>query len=432
MEQPMSINEGLWSAKLPNGDVRSGTLGQLNEAFRAGHIGESTLVCAAGSANWIRLADVLGGAAAFSTGTAITVPFPPTMPPLPVTQPVAQPASRPPPMPPMNGNHDLWQVRLGNGDVRSGTRQQLEEAFRAGHLDDSAMALAPGAAEWTQIANLLSGSPPPVSQSIPSVHPVAAPTAPSAPSAPLRPSAPPAFASAPPPSSAPDGGSQLWQVRLANGPVRSGTRKQLEEAFNAGHLDDSAPVLPAGSSEWVRLGDLMDRRPVAPVAPPEEPAAAAPEPAPAPTAEAAPMVAEPAPAAEATALPIPAETAPALPSEPASFPAEAAPGGLPESASEEALSWDLAADGRPSLEAKDAEQLWQVKLTTKQLEDAFHAGLFGDDTPVLPTGGDEWQSLGDVRRSQPSAFGNALQEPASRTEPWPATVAANRPSAAGE
>src|SRR5215467_9758975 len=50
MEQPMSINEGLWSAKLPNGDVRSGTLQQLSEAFRAGHIAETTLVCAAGSA----------------------------------------------------------------------------------------------------------------------------------------------------------------------------------------------------------------------------------------------------------------------------------------------------------------------------------------------------------------------------------------------
>jgi len=44
MEPPMTINDDLWAARLPNGDIRSGTLEQLDEAFRAGHLSESTLV----------------------------------------------------------------------------------------------------------------------------------------------------------------------------------------------------------------------------------------------------------------------------------------------------------------------------------------------------------------------------------------------------
>src|SRR5580698_1291091 len=60
----MTLHQDLWSAKLPNGEVRAGTLEQLGEAFRAGHVGEGTLVCASGSDQWARLADVLRVAAA--------------------------------------------------------------------------------------------------------------------------------------------------------------------------------------------------------------------------------------------------------------------------------------------------------------------------------------------------------------------------------
>src|SRR5580693_3214001 len=76
----MSINQDLWSAKLPNGDVRSGTLEQLNEAFRSGYLGESTLVRPARSDTWTKLADVLAGVAPGGAPTAAPaqpVPAPP-------------------------------------------------------------------------------------------------------------------------------------------------------------------------------------------------------------------------------------------------------------------------------------------------------------------------------------------------------------------
>jgi hypothetical protein len=212
-------------------------------------------------------------------------------------------------------------------------------------------------------------------------------------------------------------------VRLGNGEVRSGTRQQLEEAFNAGHLDGSALVLAAGMSEWVALGELMDRRPQepvpAPVAAPEPPPLVAAEPPPVIAAEPAPVVTQVV-AQEAAPAPAPAETAQEAPA--------------PEAPTDEQTSADSA--------QVDAPELWQVKLTLKQLEDAFNAGLIEDDTPVLAAGADEWVELGTLRREQPAPFGDAVgvpssqdgapAEPASRTEPWPATLAGNSHSPTGE
>src|SRR5580693_6512264 len=93
----MSINQDLWSAKLPNGDVRSGTLEQLNEAFRAGYLGESTLVRAARSDTWTKLADVLAGVAA--GGAATAAPPPHASVPAPAAEAAGAATAAPPPPP---------------------------------------------------------------------------------------------------------------------------------------------------------------------------------------------------------------------------------------------------------------------------------------------------------------------------------------------
>jgi hypothetical protein len=351
MEQPMNINEGLWAARLPNGDVRSGTLEQLNEAFRAGHLGESTLVRASRSDNWIKLADVLGG----SASTAVGAPSASVSPPSAATQPVS----------PRNGSPDLWRVRLANGEVRSGTRQELAEAVRAGHLDEALPVLAAGAREWVQIGTVMGRTEPPPAPLVPSVHP--------------PPSVIPQRASASPPSTVtppqPHGSGELWQVKLADGQVRSGTRQQLEEAFDAGHLDEGTLVLPAGAHEWVTLASLGSRRPAEPVPAP----VGAAEPPPGEEQQAAPAVApEQAPVT-------PLEQAPAAPAHDPSSP----------------LRTD---DGQADLQAAwNDDQVWQVKLTGKQLEQAFHAGLLGDDVLVLAAGTEEWVRFGDVTRAQSAA-----------------------------
>jgi hypothetical protein len=75
----MSENE-IWQIKLPNGDVRSGTLEQLDEAFSQGAITETTLVRREGTDAWITLAEAAGIEAAPPTEPAAATAAP-TMPP---------------------------------------------------------------------------------------------------------------------------------------------------------------------------------------------------------------------------------------------------------------------------------------------------------------------------------------------------------------
>lgn len=53
-------NEEIWSVALPTGDVRRGTLEQLDEAFQAGQITEHSLVLGPNATEWTRLGDLLG------------------------------------------------------------------------------------------------------------------------------------------------------------------------------------------------------------------------------------------------------------------------------------------------------------------------------------------------------------------------------------
>lgn len=227
MQQSSTTQDDLWSAKLPNGEVRSGTLAQLSEAFKSGHLAGETPVRASGSEQWAPLVDML-----------------------------------------------VWQVKLADGQVRSGTRQQLLDAFRAGHLDAEMLVLAGGASEWVKLGTLMQSgghsAPPPavIRAASVSVRPAPVAAAPPAP-APAPAAAAPAV-SWPPPSR--PVGDDAWQVRLPNGQIRSGTGQQLEEAYRAGHLDDAALVLPAGASSWSTLGALFGGAAAAPAVAPAVPA----------------------------------------------------------------------------------------------------------------------------------------------------------------
>jgi hypothetical protein len=418
MESPMTVSEDLWSARLPNGDVRSGTLEQLDEAFRSGHLGGDTLVCAARSDRWVTLADAMAGARAGVASAAVaaprasvgvprpSVPAPVASVPAPSVAPqpvVAQPVS-----PRVNGSPEVWQVRLANGEVRSGTREQLAEALHGGHLDEHVLVLAAEAREWVPLGVVMRRSeapapvafvpapvafvPAPAAFVPPSVAPPAvAPIAPSvAPRRVVPQAVAPQVASAPPPSPADDGREQVWQVKLADGQVRSGTREQLEEAFNAGHIDQAALVLAAGASEWVTLTQMM-----------------APEPPPVAAQPAAPIVAqEPEPE---SALAPPAVAAPAIPSSDLASSVMAPPAVASLASAPEEEPAASASNGsaplpvQPDLQAAwDGDGPWQVNLSSKQLKQAFYEGVLDDDTPVRAAGSDEWTRLGDARRT-PSA-----------------------------
>lgn len=53
------------------------------------------------------------------------------------------------------------------------------------------------------------------------------------------------------------GDHDLWYVKTHDGDVDRMTLDQLDEAFNAGRIDENVTVLPAGESNWVRLGTLL-------------------------------------------------------------------------------------------------------------------------------------------------------------------------------
>jgi hypothetical protein len=58
--------------------------------------------------------------------------------------------------------------------------------------------------------------------------------------------------------------NDLWYVKTADGDVDRLTLDQLDEAFNAGRIDENVMVLPAGDQTWVRLGALLGADPPAP------------------------------------------------------------------------------------------------------------------------------------------------------------------------
>jgi hypothetical protein len=56
----MSADGSLWYVKLADGDVGHFTLDELDEAFQTGRVDENSMVLAAGSDQWMKLADLLG------------------------------------------------------------------------------------------------------------------------------------------------------------------------------------------------------------------------------------------------------------------------------------------------------------------------------------------------------------------------------------
>ena len=256
MEQSMTTNHDLWSAMLPNGDVRSGTLEQLKEAVRSGHLGGGTMVRAHlnNGNNWTPLSDVLPAAIA-SEVRATHLPSPAvSVPP----QPGPSPSER---------DAVLWQVRLANGEVRSGTRQQLEDALRAGHVDEGTLVLTGAASEWTPLGalrNRVESSGAVVTSHSPRERaPAQERSAPDA-SLPTRSDDAPQESDAMPAqqgasrldvgdeaaeSSAVRQGSPQWQIQL--------TEDQLDEAFRVGLLGEDVLVLAIGTDQWVRFGDLQ-------------------------------------------------------------------------------------------------------------------------------------------------------------------------------
>jgi len=58
----------------------------------------------------------------------------------------------------------------------------------------------------------------------------------------------------------------LWYVKTADGDVHRVSLDQLDDAFNAGRIDENVMVLQPGDTRWMRLGDLLGADEPAPAA----------------------------------------------------------------------------------------------------------------------------------------------------------------------
>ncbi|MDP9001335.1 MAG: hypothetical protein M3O46_14635, partial [Myxococcota bacterium] len=338
----MGVEENLWSVQSSSGDIRLATIEQLDQAFRAGEIGEGALVRATDEDEWVKLTDLLAAQSpAATTLAAAAVPAP------------KDPAPR-------AHESEHWQIRLAHGEVRTGTRQQLEEAVQVGHIDRNTMVLASGAREWVKLSSVFGPS-----ESSPSgvaVTPSAGALSSTA-----------AGAQTLPRSLAAD--NDILKVRLPGGEVRSGTRKQLDEAMQAGNIDGSALVLASGAREWVRLDSLpwLGQRISAP------PASVL---------------------AAGAARDVAVGTAPhaGYDPHPSAGPqyVSSPPGGL--------------------------EEVWQVKLSRRQLEKALRAGHLDESVLVLASGARDWVKLGSalspVASTRPSTMAvSPIPSAQSRVQP---------------
>ena len=61
--------------------------------------------------------------------------------------------------------HEIWHVKLGTGETRSGTLEQLDDAFQAGAIDENTLVRRDGTDAWitlAQAAGMEPAPPPPV------------------------------------------------------------------------------------------------------------------------------------------------------------------------------------------------------------------------------------------------------------------------------
>ena len=52
-----------------------------------------------------------------------------------------------------------------------------------------------------------------------------------------------------------DAGLDLWRVQLGTGEIRAMSLDALDDAFQAGTIDEGTPVLAPGATSWAKLAD---------------------------------------------------------------------------------------------------------------------------------------------------------------------------------
>ena len=55
-----------------------------------------------------------------------------------------------------------------------------------------------------------------------------------------------------------DAGIDLWRVQLGNGEIRAMSLDALDDAFQAGTIDEGTPVLAPGAVTWTKLADAAE------------------------------------------------------------------------------------------------------------------------------------------------------------------------------
>jgi hypothetical protein len=168
--------EPTWYVQMAPGDVRAVTAEQLRDFYRLGIINRDTYLWQPATQQWLLLSAFVGN-----------------------DEPAPQ--------------EEEWQVRMGPGDVRRVTLEQLDDFYRLGVVDGQTLVWQAGMASWAKLADLIGEEPE-------------------------------------------DEGDETWYALMPSGEVKQLTLEQLDDFYRVDVITERTPIWKEGMNQWLPLGTV--------------------------------------------------------------------------------------------------------------------------------------------------------------------------------
>lgn len=167
--------EPTWYVQMEPGDVRAVTAEQLRDFYRLGLIGRDTYLWQPAMQQWLQLSAFLGN---------------------------EEPAEK----------EDEWHVRMGPGDVRKVSLEQLDDFYRLGVVDGQTLVWQAGMANWAKLADLIGEES--------------------------------------------DEAEDVWYALMPSGEAKQLTLEQLDDFYRVDVITERTPVWKEGMNQWLPLGTV--------------------------------------------------------------------------------------------------------------------------------------------------------------------------------
>jgi|GEM_PF-2226799 len=168
--------EPAWYVQMAPGDVRAVTAEQLRDFYRLGVIDRDTYLWQPGAQQWQKLSVFVGN-----------------------EEPAAE--------------EDEWQVRMGPGDVRRVSLEQLDDFYRLGVIDGQTLVWQAGMSSWAKLAELIGEEPE-------------------------------------------DAAEDVWYALMPTGEAKQLTLEQLDDFYRVDVITERTPIWKEGMKQWLPLGTV--------------------------------------------------------------------------------------------------------------------------------------------------------------------------------